>query len=58
MQDGKKANWREQVAKKLIDLQNKDGFWQNNASGRWFEKDPVLATAYSLIALELIDRGL
>ncbi len=58
LKDGKKANWREEVAKKLIDLQNKDGFWQNNASGRWFEKDPVLATAYSLIALELIDRGL
>ena len=58
LKDGNKANWREQVAKKLIDLQNKDGFWQNNASGRWFEKDPVLATAYSLIALEMIDRGL
>ena len=58
LKDGKKANWREQVAKKLIDLQNKDGYWQNSASGRWMEKDPVLATAYSLIALELIDRGL
>ena len=56
--DGKKANWREQVAKKLIDQQNKDGYWQNTGSGRWMEKDPVLATAYSLIALELIDRGL
>ncbi len=58
LKDGNKANWREGVAKKLIDMQDKDGFWQNNASGRWFEKDPVLATAYSLIALELIDRGL
>ena len=57
LKDGKKANWREDVAKKLINLQNKDGFWQNE-NGRWFEKDPVLATAYSLIALELLDRGL
>ena len=57
LKDGKKANWREDVAKKLINLQNKDGYWQNE-NGRWFEKDPVLATAYSLIALELIDRGL
>ena len=57
LKDGKKANWREEVAKKLINLQNKDGFWQNE-NGRWYEKDPVLATAYSLIALEMIDRGL
>ena len=57
MKEGKKTNWREDVAKKLINLQNKDGYWQNE-NGRWFEKDPVLATAYSLIALELIDRGL
>ena len=57
LKDGKKANWREDVAKKLINLQNKDGYWQNE-NGRWFEKDPVLATAYSLIALELINRGL
>ena len=57
LKDGKKTNWRDDVARKLINLQNKDGYWQNE-NGRWFEKDPVLATAYSLIALELIDRGL
>ena len=51
--DGARINWREQLALKLINLQHADGSWAND-NGRWFEKDPVLVTAYSLIALEMI----
>ncbi len=55
--DGKKVNWREELVKKLLNLQNADGSWSND-NGRFMEKDPVLVTAYSLIALEYIARGL
>ena len=54
---GKKVDWREDLATKLMSLQTKEGYWQND-NGRWWEKDPVLATAYSLIALEFIYRRL
>jgi squalene-hopene/tetraprenyl-beta-curcumene cyclase len=54
---GRKVNWREDLAKKLLNLQDKDGFWANE-NNRWWEKDPVLATAYALIALEFVARGL
>ncbi len=55
--DGKRINWRKDVALKLLNLQARDGSWAND-NARWWEKDPVLSTAYSLIALELIHRGL
>lgn len=47
---GKKANWREELAEKLIALQKKDGSWANE-NGRWMENDPVLVTAYTVLAL-------
>jgi squalene-hopene/tetraprenyl-beta-curcumene cyclase len=55
--DGRKVDWREDLATQLLSLQTKDGDWQND-NGRWWEKDPVLTTAYSLIALEFIYRRL
>jgi squalene-hopene/tetraprenyl-beta-curcumene cyclase len=55
--EGKKIKWREDLALKLIDLQQANGSW-GNASGRWFEKDPDLVTSYALIALDLIYKGL
>jgi squalene-hopene/tetraprenyl-beta-curcumene cyclase len=57
LKDGKSVNWRKDLAKKLIDLQNSDGSWVN-ANGRWWEKDPVLVTSYAVITLEIISRGL
>ena len=54
---GRNVDWREDLATKLLSLQTKEGYWQND-NGRWWEKDPVLATAYSLIALEFIYRRL
>lgn len=51
--DGKKVDWRKELALKLIQLQDKDGSWVNT-SGRWMEKDPVLVTTYAVLALEFI----
>jgi squalene-hopene/tetraprenyl-beta-curcumene cyclase len=55
--DGKNHNWRGELALRLLDLQKTDGSWSND-NGRWWEKDPVLVTSYSLIALEMLYRGL
>jgi squalene-hopene/tetraprenyl-beta-curcumene cyclase len=55
--DGKKVNWRQDLAKKLLDLQNADGSWVNK-NGRWWEKDPHLVTSYATITLEIVYRGL
>jgi squalene-hopene/tetraprenyl-beta-curcumene cyclase len=55
--DGRKANWREDLALKVLNLQNADGFWANE-NGRWWEKDPILDTAYTLTTLEIIENKL
>ena len=51
--DGKQVAWGSALALKLIDLQQGDGSWVN-ASGRWWEKDPALVTAYSVLTLETL----
>jgi squalene-hopene/tetraprenyl-beta-curcumene cyclase len=56
--DGKRVNWRQDLAKRLLDLQNPDGSWINQKSGRYWEKDPNLVTAYAVITLEILHRGL
>ena len=55
--NGRKVNWPKELGLKLIDLQQADGSWANE-SGRWMEKDPVLATAYSVLTLEMVYREL
>ena len=57
MKDGRKLDWRKEVAMKLINLQQRDGSWSNE-SGRWREKDAPLVTAYAVLSLETIWRGL
>lgn len=54
-QDGRNLDWRREVAMRLIDLQKADGSWQNE-TGRWWEKDPNLVTAYAVLTLEIIHR--
>lgn len=49
--DGVEHNWREDIARKLISLQNEDGSWVNPQSPRWWEGNPELVTAWSVIAL-------
>lgn len=56
--DGRKADWREELAVKLFDQQQSDGSWINQGSNRWMEDDPALVTAYALLALEHVYRAL
>jgi squalene-hopene/tetraprenyl-beta-curcumene cyclase len=55
--DGRKVSWRREVASRLMDLQKRNGSWQNDNS-RWWEKDPVLVTSYAVLTLEMIYSGL
>jgi squalene-hopene/tetraprenyl-beta-curcumene cyclase len=55
--DGRKADWRTDLALKLISIQRPDGSWLN-AEGRWMENDPVLVTAYAVIALDMLHAAM
>lgn len=48
--DGRTVTWREEVARKLVALQKPDGSWVND-NNRWWEAEPNLVTAYTLLAL-------
>lgn len=49
-QDGVRHNWRNDLAARLVADQKANGSWINTVP-RWFEGDPNLVTAYSLLAL-------
>jgi squalene-hopene/tetraprenyl-beta-curcumene cyclase len=51
------VDWRRQLVSKLMKLQQTNGSWRNE-NERWMERDPVLVTSYSLMALEIAYRGL
>jgi squalene-hopene/tetraprenyl-beta-curcumene cyclase len=55
--DGRTVRWREELALKLINLQQANGSWTNE-NGRWWEKDPALDTAFALLTLEMIPKDL
>ncbi len=55
--DGRKVNWREDLALKLLNLQHADGSWANE-NGRWWEKDPVLDSAFAITTMEIIENKL
>ncbi len=44
-------NWRNDLTKQLLSLQDKDGSWVNPQSPRWWEGDRNLCTAWTVIAL-------
>lgn len=48
--DGKEADWRMDLTRKLLAGQREDGSWIN-ANSRWWENDPVLVTSYTLLSL-------
>jgi squalene-hopene/tetraprenyl-beta-curcumene cyclase len=50
--DGRKHDWRKELAEHLFSLQQANGSWQNTDSDRWLEGDPNLVTAYVLVALK------
>lgn len=57
LKDGRKVNWRQDLAKRLLNLQKADGSWVNE-NGRWMEKDPLLVTGYGTLTMEILYRGL
>jgi squalene-hopene/tetraprenyl-beta-curcumene cyclase len=50
-QEGKKHNWREELANQLIKNQNEEGWWINSNS-KWRENNRILVTCYTILALE------
>ena len=49
---GVKHDWRKDLTAQLAKRQKTDGSWTNaENSARWYEGDPNLVTAYSLLAL-------
>lgn len=48
--DGVDHNWREELIKKLISIQNGEGYWQNQ-NNRWWENNKDLVTAYTVLAM-------
>jgi len=55
--DGTEADWRKDLGGKLLSSQREDGSWFND-NGRWMESNPILVTAYTVMALEEIDRSI
>lgn len=51
--DGASHDWRRELKEKLLSLQREDGSWINQRAPRWFEGNPVLATSYALLVLDL-----
>ena len=48
---GIKHNWREDIIKKLLEIQKGDGYWVNS-NGRFWENIPELTTSYAVIGLK------
>ncbi len=51
----RQVNWADDLVARLAELQNEDGSFRS-VNDRWMENDPVLITAYAMIALgEVLD---
>jgi squalene-hopene/tetraprenyl-beta-curcumene cyclase len=55
-EQGQPIAWREALQRKLLDTQRTDGSWINEASPRWWEGAPPLATSYAVLALRAAQR--
>ena len=50
---GQQHAWRKELSGRLIAMQSRtDGSWVNQNAPRWWEGNPVLATAYAMLALD------
>jgi len=55
---GAEHDWRRELCGRLVAMQSKiDGSWVNENSPRWWEGNPVLATAYALLTLDAAKPG-
>jgi squalene-hopene/tetraprenyl-beta-curcumene cyclase len=57
LENGKTADWRRDLATRLVSTQREDGSWVNENS-RWWENDPILVSTYAILTLEQIHRTL
>lgn len=55
--NGQRVDWANDLALRLIQLQQPDGSWINS-NARWWEKEPALVTSYALLSLEILWRSL
>lgn len=53
LEGGGTADWRKDLAGKLLSKQREDGRWVND-NGRWMESNSILVTSYTVMALEQI----
>lgn len=51
LENGETINWRDELIAKVTRLQHDEGYWVNEVS-RYWEGNPVLVTAYSILALQ------
>ncbi len=60
--DGTLLYWARELADGILSKQHVTGHWMNSGSDRWWEGDPVVATAFALLAIEAMmpaeDAGL
>lgn len=49
---GREHAWRAELTGRLVSMQQPDGSWTNANSPRWWEGNPVLATAYAMLTLD------
>jgi len=49
---GQRRDWREELARKLVSIQNADGSWVNRDVSAYWEDKPEVATAWAVLALE------
>ncbi len=55
--DGKKIDWRNELASVILSAQREDGSWVN-ANSRWWENQPELVTSYAVLTLEQIHASI
>jgi len=51
--DGRKIDWRKELAQTVLSGQREDGSWVND-NARWWENQPELVTSYAVLTLEQI----
>jgi squalene-hopene/tetraprenyl-beta-curcumene cyclase len=50
-------DWRKDLAAAVLERQRADGSWQNDRSPRWEEGNPIISTAFALLALQEIQAS-